>query len=193
VTNKISKLSRSTAVAGLAAILTFGVASVHEAAAARVQRAKHRQSHLCRRLPCATTATDSTTGATGAQATILAGRASARAVATGLKRALTPPGKLAAMTARVRQCLAVSSTRQKSCKSAQIDWQQARAARDVVDAWENFGTLWPLLLCARRESGQIDGRQRRCVVSSITAAAQVIIRGTCDEASLAQATAGRRE
>jgi hypothetical protein len=45
VTNKTSKISRSTAAAGLAAILMFGVASVHEAAAARIQRAQHRQPH----------------------------------------------------------------------------------------------------------------------------------------------------
>ena len=43
VTNKISKISKSTAVAAMAAILTFGVASVHEAAAA--QRVQHRQPH----------------------------------------------------------------------------------------------------------------------------------------------------
>jgi hypothetical protein len=45
VTNKTSKISKLTAAAGIAAILTFGVASVHEAAAARVQGAKHRQPH----------------------------------------------------------------------------------------------------------------------------------------------------
>jgi len=48
VTNKTSKISRSTAAAGVAAVLRFGVASVDEAAAARVQKAQHRQRHTVR-------------------------------------------------------------------------------------------------------------------------------------------------
>jgi hypothetical protein len=93
-----SKISRSTAAAGMAAILTFGLASVDEAAAARVHRA-HRQPHTVRTLaaPHNGNGAYNSNGLYGwshwSPSHTLAGRASASAVATRVKRALTRPGK----------------------------------------------------------------------------------------------------
>jgi hypothetical protein len=93
VTNKTSKILRSTAAAGVAAILTFGVGSVHEAAAAQthtVQAPAVRNNGSS-----AYGSSGPTTGAAGAPTTILAGRAPA--APTRAQRAPTRPGRSAAI------------------------------------------------------------------------------------------------